>query len=206
MSWDERIQVGVFFLLWFVAIGLGIGVLESYVSKAGSSGEQRLEWPESTRLERNIHGYTIVLAVHPHCPCTRATAGELSRLLSHLGGRAWIYVLALCPREKEPSWAKTSLVQSFEELPGVRVFMDRDGREIGFFGQQVSGDLRLYDREGILKFSGGITPGRGHEGGNFGWNAVISQVVREESIGSQGPVFGCPLFKGSSEEAISLKN
>jgi len=77
-------------------------------------------------------------------------------------------------------------------IPGVLVFFDADGREAELFGATVSGQTMLYDTEGRLVFSGGITNGRGHQGDNPGVDSIIRKV-RGEAGQSHAPVFGCSL-------------
>lgn len=52
----------------------------------------------------------------------------------------------------------------------------------------------LYDREGLLKFSGGITIARGHRGESTGHQAIVDWLTRGTAERSSDVVFGCPLF------------
>ena len=60
---------------------------------------------------------------------------------------------------------------SAAEIPGVEVVSDEDDAQSAAFGAAVSGQTLLYDREGRLIFSGGITAARGHAGDNAGRSA-----------------------------------
>lgn len=52
----------------------------------------------------------------------------------------------------------------------------------------------LFDSEGDLLFSGGITPSRGHEGANVGTRRIVDLVERGDTDRNVANVFGCGLF------------
>ena len=56
----------------------------------------------------------------------------------------------------------------------------------------TSGHALLFDRDGHLLFSGGITPARGHEGDNFGASAIAARLAGRPAP-AETPVFGCPI-------------
>ena len=62
-----------------------------------------------------------------------------------------------------------------------------------FSHASTSGQTLLFDRDGDLIFSGGITGGRGHSGDNAGRDAIVSLVESGESTLDETPVFGCSL-------------
>ena len=55
----------------------------------------------------------------------------------------------------------------------------------------------LYDAGGQLRFSGGITPARGHAGDNAGRSAIVALVESASSAPVETPVFGCSLLDDS---------
>jgi hypothetical protein len=135
--------------------------------------------------------------VHPQCACSRATLGELDRLMADCQGRIATTVLMLRPPNMPEAWEKTDLWKSASAIPGVHVVTDIDGKEAIRFGAATSGQAFLYDREGRLLFAGGITESRGHSGDNAGRSAITALV-----LGSIPPcshtittaVYGCSLF------------
>jgi len=80
-------------------------------------------------------------------------------------------------------------------MPGVRLIVDHDGRETDRFGARVSGQTFLYDRDGRLRFSGGVTMSRGHVGANAGTEA-IRDVMQGRPASATAAVFGCALPRG----------
>ncbi|HEU4594636.1 MAG TPA: hypothetical protein VFS10_05660 [Pyrinomonadaceae bacterium] len=194
-----RILLLVVCVLWLSATGVGVGLLWDYENTPGTASAAPAQWPEASRLRRSADGATLVLLAHPHCPCTRASLGELSRLMAQAEGRVTAYVLFVKPRGFAVEWEKTDLWSSAEAIPGVRVVRDDEGVEAGRFRAATSGQVTLYDREGRLLFSGGITSARGHEGDNAGRAAIVSLLHTDEAGLDETPVFGCPLFAQSDE-------
>jgi hypothetical protein len=114
-------------------------------------------------------------------------------------GRLTAYVLFLKPAEFSDNWEKTDLWQSAASIPGVRPIIDYDGVEASRFHATTSGQTVLYDAEGHLLFSGGITIARGHAGDNAGRSAIVSLVNAKVAEQTETPVFGCPLFDDNSD-------
>jgi hypothetical protein len=50
----------------------------------------------------------------------------------------------------------------------------------------------LFDASGALRYAGGITMSRGHEGDSAGSNALARILAGEQQAG-RFPAFGCPL-------------
>ena len=81
--------------------------------------------------------------------------------------------------------------------------IDGDGQEARLFHAVTSGQTVLYDSQGRLLFSGGITASRGHSGDNAGRSAIVSLVNAEVPDRTETLVFGCPLFSPKSECRVS---
>jgi hypothetical protein len=145
----------------------------------------------------------LVVTIHPKCPCSRATVGELARVMTACEGRLTARVLMVRPPGKPEGWEQTDLWTAAARIPGVTVVTDVDGAESGKFGAETSGHAMLYDGSGKLVFSGGITESRGHEGDNAGRSAVVSLVWAgmwaEGNVSPRTPVYGCSLFDRRNE-------
>jgi hypothetical protein len=88
------------------------------------------------------------------------------------------------------------LWRSAAAQPGVTVLADEGGQEAQQFGVVASGHALLYDEQGRLTFSGGITASRGHEGDNVGADSLLAALGSsslESSVPTRFPVFGCAL-------------
>jgi hypothetical protein len=137
------------------------------------------------------------MLAHPHCPCTRASIGELALLMAHVQGRLTATVLFLSPSDMPAAWEQTDLWEDAAAIPGVTVMRDADGAEARRFGAVTSGQVIVYDASGRVLFSGGITPSRGHAGDNQGRSAIVALLDGDPSVrGSR--VFGCSLVTPTS--------
>ena len=187
-------------VLWLVMVGTGIGFLWNYENTPGTAAAAApARWPADSRIQRATDRATLVLLAHPHCPCTRASIGELAQLMTQAEGRVTAYVLFVKPPGFPAEWEETDLWASAAAIPGVSVVRDDEGIEARRFHAATSGQTTLYDREGALLFSGGITSARGHAGDNAGRTAVVSLLTMDEAEQKQTPVFGCPLFAEGAE-------
>jgi hypothetical protein len=195
---------------WLLIIGAGIAFLRHYESKPGLAAAASDRWPAESRIRRAADRATLVMLAHPHCPCTRASIGELSRLMTQAKGRLEAYVIFVKPPNFSDGWEQTDLWTSAEAIPGVTVVRDDEGVEASRFHAATSGQAILYNSEGKLIFSGGITSARGHAGDNAGRTAIVSILTTGGAEQNETPVFGCPLFArtecATGEEVAHEKN
>ena len=117
-------------------------------------------------------------------------------------GRVNAYVLFLKPTGSSTDWEKTDLWQSAARIPGVNVVADDNGIEARRFHAATSGQTALYDIDGRLLFSGGITSARAHEGDNAGRSAIVSLLKNQDSVPTETAVFGCPLYSDECREDV----
>ncbi|HYE19874.1 MAG TPA: hypothetical protein VEA69_15605 [Tepidisphaeraceae bacterium] len=155
-------------------------------------------WPANVGVARSDGSPALVLAVHPRCPCSRATIGELAKLMTDCRGRVTATVLMLRPAGVPAGWERTGLWDAAAAIPGVTVVADDAGRAAGRFGAATSGQALLYGADGRLLFAGGITESRGHSGDNAGRSALTASILggapTDTSAVVRTPVYGCPLF------------
>lgn len=119
--------------------------------------------------------------------------------MTHSQGKVEAYVLFTTLAGPTEDWEKTDLWQSAAQIPGVRVVKDVGGIEAGMFNAATSGQTVLYNTQGQLLFSGGITGSRGHFGDNAGQGAIIAIVNSQIPKLTETAVFGCALFDPPSE-------
>lgn len=179
--------------LWLLTIGAGTGALWGYESRPGPAAAAPDRWPAASRIKPSGRA-TLVMSAHPRCPCTRASIGELAKLMTQAQGRVTAYVLFVRPPDFAAGWEQTDLWASAAAIPGVTPVRDDGGAEAGLFHAATSGQTALYDAAGRLLFSGGITRARGHAGDNAGLTAAVSLLTSGETEERGTPVFGCPLF------------
>jgi hypothetical protein len=180
-------------LLWAAAATTGFAMLTRYKNTPGEQDGAPVRWPASSRLEPATDRHTLVLFAHPHCPCTHASISELARLMSHYAGRTAVRVVIVRPEGVGKDWDDTELRRRAASVQGATVVLDEGGAEAALFQANVSGFTVLYDAGGELRFSGGITASRGHEGDSFGQRRVAALLSGETADRADAPVFGCSL-------------
>lgn len=190
-------------VLWGTLVVTGFFVLAGYETTPGKAGTPAAEAEPGGA---NSEGYTLVMAAHPRCPCTRASMRELTVLMSRLQGRLTATVWFYTPADETESWARTGLWESAAALPGVTARADPDGRTAARLGAETSGQVLLFDPSGKRVFAGGITGARGHEGDNAGLRAVEALVLGNATAATPAttPVFGCSIRDEPSGESFAL--
>ena len=180
-------------VIWLLACTAGLAWLARYQNIPGPVTPSPPQWPQDSKIERAAEGTTLVMFVHPHCPCTRASLDELERIVAQSAGKLSPRVVFFRPRSADAQWQETDLWRTAAALPGVQVTTDLDGAEAARFAAATSGHTVLFDHQGKLLFSGGITLARGHSGDNPGHTAVVGLARESAAACRQTPVFGCPL-------------
>jgi hypothetical protein len=177
--------------LWLAAVLVGFWHLGTYANVAGPAGSPPVSWPAHSGIARNAGAPALLVFAHPQCPCSRASISELARLMVRARDPLSAHVIVYRPASEPIAWAQSDIWRSAAAIPGVRVSSDVDGVESKRFGVNVSGHTLVYDRQGALVFSGGITSARGHEGDNDGRLAIESFLMKQAMTISHTPVFGC---------------
>lgn len=186
-------------VVWASVTATGLSVLWRYENAPGPAAIPPTDWPSESRIQRASERATLIMLAHPHCPCTRASIEELNKLMAQAQGHVTAYVLFLKPTGSTADWEKTDLWQSAARIPGVNVVADDSGNEARRFHAVTSGQTALYDSNGHLLFSGGITSARGHSGDNAGRSAIVSLLNTRDAEVAETAVFGCPLYSDRSE-------
>lgn len=194
--WHAVLVVG-----WGLAVVIGGGYLLRYQSAPGQIATTVPSWPEESRLVREAERFTLVLFVHPHCPCSRASLAELRWLLGRSRECVGVWVVFVLPPGAAETWHEGPLWYEAQALVGAeRVVADRQASETRRFGAVTSGQVLLYNREGELSFVGGITAARGHRGDNAGRRAILAHLKGEAGARRVTPVYGCPVLGDSCAE------
>jgi hypothetical protein len=107
-------------------------------------------------------------------------------------------VLVYSPANASPEWVNSERWQSAAAIPGVHVAADPDGVWAAKLGATTSGHVVLFDSAGQVRFHGGITGARGHEGPNAGESAVLAALGGTSEPAASTPVFGCAIAEAVS--------
>ena len=188
-----RHLVAVCIIVWAIGLSIIASRFLSYELRAGAPGVAQDSWPRDNFVNQNETSATLIMAVHPQCPCTEASIYELNRLMTRCQGRLRTTALFIKPQTMPEAWARTKRFDAVNAIPGAHAEIDVDGAECERFGMQTSGDIRLFDRAGKLLFSGGITEFRGHAGDNASFDAAVAAIESGAPASVSTPVFGCPL-------------
>jgi len=144
--------------------------------------------------------FRLIMFVHPHCPCSRSSLRELARLMPLCMERVESTVYFVRSNAQSNDWVQGPLWQLATEIPGVQVEIDPGGVEAERLTSKTSGNVFLYDARGTLRFHGGLTASRGHEGDSHGRSSILSIVRREIGPNENdqnevvtSPVYGCLL-------------
>ncbi len=190
---ESAANIGVLGLIWLALISAGFFALMKYEYTPGLSAVDSFSWPKDSNMRLMKPGSTLVMFVHPHCPCTRASIVELSKIMTRQKDKLAAYVVILSPKTLPAGWEKTDIWRSAEGISGVTVLKDTDGQEAKIFGSRTSGQTMVYNSEGELIHSGGITAARGQMGDNSAAQALIASVERQAVRPAKTMVFGCSL-------------
>ncbi len=177
--------------LWFSLCAFGLSRLALYENAPALSIHGAARWPVPDLAPGP--DYTLVMSIHPQCPCTRATLQELAIALTHCP-KLHAYLLFIKPEGVTEAWVKSDLWSTAANFPRCSLIVDQAGKLSAAFNARSSGQSYLYAPNGQLSYSGGITQSRGHVGDNQGLTTIISLANKETTTVRSKPVFGCSLF------------
>ena len=185
-------------LLWAFSIGLGLYLLMKHELSPGKPAKPPVNWPKDSNLKLSTDKDTLVMFVHPQCPCTRASLEQLTPLtkMENLA----IQILIFSPKIKPKDWSEKTCSDLNLSQKSVSMVPDYDGLEARRFQSKTSGQALLYDSKGRLIFTGGITGARGKTGNNPGLIELCSAIREHNNSGKvrETLVFGCSLLNTDS--------
>lgn len=182
------------FSIWLMTVACGLIALVLYAGQTGSQGEFKSEWPAQSSLTHSGRP-EFLMFLHPECPCSKASLGELEALMPKLKLKVLVKILFSQIESSGHLASESELWQMAELIPGVELVVDEEEKEFKLFGAETSGQAYLYDENGTLVFSGGITPARGHRGDSTGKMAVQSWLKGRLPASVHTSPFGCKLKK-----------
>ena len=180
------------FCLWIGLVAGSYAWLLRYSFAAGDTSAVPCTIPPSLLSPGTPARPQLLLALHPRCPCSRATVKELAKILTHAPNACNVTALMYRPAGEPDNWLDGALLDACRRM-NCQVRPDPDGRLAGLVGSLTSGNVVLYDASGKLRYHGGITSSRGHEGDNAGERAVIQILRGNRDSQKSMPVFGCPI-------------
>lgn len=189
----RRGEIAGLLAAWGLAVAGGMLLMAAYAASPGEAGAPPVRWPAGTAIPLDGRRPTLLIFVHPRCPCSRASLDELAALLDRCGGRVAARAVVYRPRHGDEGWSPPDLRRALAGIPGLDVCTDLDGEEARRFAVATSGHVVLYGPRGDRLFSGGITAGRGERGDSPGRAALLGRILGGSGEYPECPVFGCPL-------------
>jgi hypothetical protein len=177
---------------WVGIVSAGFAALERYGSTPGPRSNAAPCWPADASFPRGTGQATLVMFVHPKCPCTRASLAELEQFMTIAPHGVVARIVLWRPEGGGRNWERTDLAERAAAIPGTRVMVDVGGLEAARFGAVTSGETYLFDTAGRLQFHGGLTAGRGLAGPNAGV-AALRSFVASGRASPAAATYGCPL-------------
>lgn len=180
-------------VIWGIAVLFGMYGMVRYQMTPAVASAAPAQWPAGVSFSRGEGRPTLVMTLHPQCPCSRASLHELAQIMARSAGRLDAHILFVQPANAPADWLDGALWQQAKTIPGVTISVDKDGRDAAALGASTSGQVMVYDAAGVIRFSGGITDGRGHEGDNAGMQSILDLIRFGKSSLATTPVYGCSL-------------
>ncbi len=180
-------------LIALLGVIWSLSLLWDYSNGPGLPALAKSTWPENSHLERDAKNPTFVMFAYPHCACSEASIAELSQIMTQVNSKLNILIVFVIGKNSGNTWKETTLYSAVKLIPDAQIILDKGGLEAKKFGARTSGQVLLYDKQGKLVFSGGITSARGRLGDNPGKASVIAFMNQGYVKQQTAPVFGCAL-------------
>lgn len=69
------------FVLWGIVVAAGVAEMAHYEETPGIQRSAPKRWPEASAIARARDGVTVVMFIHPKCPCRRASEAQLAEIM-----------------------------------------------------------------------------------------------------------------------------
>jgi hypothetical protein len=194
----RRLSVFLATVAWMATAAGGFRALENYETTPGATGRPPLDWPVGTALSFVPGRPNVVMAVHPRCPCSQASLALLAEIARRSPAPASLRLLVFRPEGAGRGWAGDSFLPADMRMDGVSLVEDSGGHEAARFGLATSGAVAAFDAAGHLRYSGGLTAGRGRESASEGAEAVSAVLACREPGRVAAAVFGCGIIHPKS--------
>ncbi|MGK0186649.1 MAG: hypothetical protein ACI9R3_002432 [Verrucomicrobiales bacterium] len=186
-------MLGTVVVLWALSAVSGFTYLSLFQHRAGDEGMPKENVPASSAVK-------VLMFLHPRCSCSHASVHELQRILlstktGESSPRVHAQIFLFQPDETDSdAWDGSAMISELKLFPSVEICNDPRGRIAASHGIATSGHVLIYDKEGNLKFSGGITQRRAHEGENTNGILAVQAILQVSNEIVRRPVFGCSIF------------
>lgn len=189
---------------WFCTAVFLFAKLAMYSQSPGAQATPPLA--AVANIHPNPDRYTLVVSVHPKCPCTQSTFYELERLVPKVDNNIDFVFYIFTTQESPESWFNDSSAHIQTRFPDSVIHKDIDAVSATRIGSMISGSTVLYNPDGYPVFWGGVTSGRGHSGDNLGSDSIIAIVNDREPPRTTTLVYGCEITQPNSNHLFGTCN
>lgn len=177
---------------WATLVLAGCGAMFAYSIRPGVASAATVA-PGDPAIAAASDRPSLVVFLHPFCPCSRATLANVAEIAKQVPGAPMTAVFVEWDDEpRDSSFEQSELWKRAGAIAGLRRVHDRDGSVARKFGAQTSGQAFVVDASGALRFSGGLTVARGELGDNAGLRGALA-ALSSGTKSATTPVYGCPL-------------
>src|SRR4051812_9788239 len=103
----KAIVATLFVALWASAVIASAALLMRYESTPGTAQAVH-PWPADAPPFLDLRKPTLVVAIHPKCPCTRTTLVALRELVTRYPAAASVHAVFYCPDNLRAEWSDSS--------------------------------------------------------------------------------------------------
>ncbi len=198
---NEKLSLPALLLvLWGAVIGVGLLWMTDYSLSPGSHEEPLVERPSDTPVPFSEEKSTLVIFLHPRCPCTHPSVAAIERLMVRKHDMVLQPIFYL-PGSKPETWARADYWDRVVDAGAHEPLIDVDGGVARQFHATTSGHAILFSVDGEVLYSGGITSGRVHEGDNLGLTTLTRVLEQVPVQDATFPVYGCSIVKKQDNDA-----
>src|SRR5437660_5434926 len=79
--------------IWTATVGAMYQAVRRFETTPGRAATVLRSWPANSRIARSGGAWTLVVLLHPHCPCSRASVEDLQTILQKAPPSLRTYVL-----------------------------------------------------------------------------------------------------------------
>lgn len=190
---------GLLAIAWLVTIAVVLRGWMDFEHSPGRNVRPQAQWPVSTQLRLDRDHGTLVVFLHPFCPCSRATLERLEQVLSDSSKKPTCCFMIAPVASSVEIDARSANLRLAKAMSPSRTFIDGNKSEARLFDPTTSGHVFYYDAGGSLRFSGGVLVERGSNQPNTFAEALYRAINNPTYPVVHTPVFGCSLVGASIE-------
>ncbi len=200
--WFRRATAIGSIVVWSASIALGFGALHLYEITPGPSGPSLGAWPATAAIQPVLGKINLVMAVHPRCPCTRASLAMLGEIVKNPKIEAAVRLLVYRPERSDADWAGSSCRAALSAIPNSERVDDPGGKFAESFGLATSGATVVFDATGQKQFQGGLTSATGRLELSAGGADVLAILAGRPTSQPTAKVFGCALRSSTNRSEM----